>query len=83
MPSNLVEAFELLVDAEALGRELEAAEKALAQLPELEAERGSIAVARQRMPAGSYGDLLDRAVRCQLEKLKGERGKRLQAAVCR
>jgi hypothetical protein len=82
MLSNLVEAFELLVDAEALGPRLEAAEKALGQLPELEAERGWIRVARERLPAGSYGDLLDRAVRLpELEKLKGERGKLLQGAV--
>jgi hypothetical protein len=82
MPSNLVEAFELLVDVEALAPRLEAADKALAQLPELEAERGWISVARQRMPAGSYGELLDRAVRLpELEKLKGERGKLMQGAV--
>jgi hypothetical protein len=82
MPNNLVEAFELLVDTETLGPRLEAADKALAQLPELEAERAWIAVARQRLPQGSYGDLLDRAVRLpELEKLKGERGKLLQQTV--
>ena len=85
MPSTLVESFELLVDADQLAPRLEAAATALAQLPELEAERGWLAAARERLAsavASSYGDLLDRALRLpELESLKGERGKLLQAAI--
>lgn len=85
MPSTLVEAFAILVDAEQLAPRLEAAATALAQLPELAQEQGWLAAARERLAgahAASYGDLLDRALRLpELESLKGERGKLLQAAI--
>jgi hypothetical protein len=85
MPSTLTESFELLVEAEQLAPRLEAAANALAQLPELEAERGWLAAARERLATTrvtSYGDLLDRALRLpELDSLKGERGKLLQAAI--
>ncbi|NVB79688.1 MAG: hypothetical protein HOV81_14930 [Kofleriaceae bacterium] len=85
MPSTLVESFELLVEAEQLAPRLEAAANALTQLPELEAERGWLAAARERLATTrvtSYGNLLDRALRLpELESLKGERGKLLQAAI--
>jgi hypothetical protein len=85
MPSTLVESFELLVEAEQLAPRLEAAATALTQLPELEAERGWLAAARERLATTrvpSHGDLLDRALRLpELESMKGERGKLLQAAI--
>lgn len=82
MPSPLVESFELLIDAEQLAPRLEAAATAMAQLPHLEDERGWLAAARQRLPAASYGDLLNRALRLpELESLKAEHGKRLQVAI--
>jgi hypothetical protein len=85
MPSTLVETFELLVEAEQLAPRLEAAATAMAQLPELEAERAWLEAARERLATASvtsYGDLLDRAL-ClpELESVKGERGKLLQAAI--
>jgi hypothetical protein len=85
MPTTLVESFELLTEAEQLAPRIEAAEAAMAQLPELAEERGWIAAARQRLAtaqATSHGELLDRALRLpELESLKGERGKLLQARV--
>lgn len=85
MPSTLVESFELLIDAEQLAPRLAAAATALAQLPDLDDERGWLAVACARLDAArvtSYGRLLDRALRLpELESLKGERGKLLQAEV--
>jgi hypothetical protein len=85
MPSTLVESFELLVHAEELAPRLEAAATALAQLPGLEDEQGWLAAARARLAAArveSHGALLDRALRLpELEGLKGDRGKRLQAAI--
>ena len=85
MPSTLVESFELMVHAEQLAPRLEAAATALAQLPGLAEENGWLAAARVRLGATrieSYGDLLNRALRLpELEGLKAERGKLLQAAV--
>ena len=85
MPSTLVECFELLVQAEQLAPRLEAAALALAQLPELEDEKGWLAAARARLgvtAAASCGDLLDRALRLpELDGLKGERGRLLQSAI--
>ncbi len=85
MPSTLVESFELLIEAEQLAPRLDAAAIAMAQLPHLEAERGWLAAARERLAAvevNSYGSLLDRALRLpELESLKGEHGKRLQGAI--
>jgi hypothetical protein len=82
MPSPLVESFELLVDVEQLAPRLEAAATALEQLPHLEAERGWLAAARERLPQQRFGSLLDRALRLpELESLKSEHGKRLQIAV--
>lgn len=85
MPSTLVESFELLVHAEQLAPRLEAAAAALAQLPALEEEKAWLAAARARLGAtlvASHGDLLNRALRLpELESLKGERGKLLQAVI--
>jgi hypothetical protein len=85
MASPLVESFELLVSAEQLAPRLEAAATALAQLPGLDEEKAWLAAARARLGAiraESHGELLDRALRLpELEGLKGERGKRLQAAI--
>lgn len=85
MLSPLAESFELLIDAEQLAPRLEAAEVAMAQLPQLEEERCWLAAARERLAAAgvtSYGNLLDRALRLpELESLKGEHGKRLQGAI--
>jgi hypothetical protein len=84
MLSPLV-AFELLIEAEQLAPRLEAAATAMAQLPHLEQERGWLAAACERLGASratSYGPLLDRALRLpELEGMKGEHGKRLQAAI--
>lgn len=82
MPSPLVESFELLIDVEQLAPRLEAAATAMEQLPHLEAERGWLAAARERLPRQRFGDLLDRALRLpELESLKSEHGKRLQSAI--
>ncbi len=85
MPSTLVESFELLVEAEQLAPRLEAAANALMQLPELAAEQGWLAAARERLATTrvtSYDGLLDRALRLpELDSLKGERGKLMQAAI--
>jgi hypothetical protein len=85
MASTLVESFELLVHAEQLAPRLEAAATALAQLPELDEEKGWLAAARARLGAArveSHGDLLNRALRLpELDGLKGERGKLLQGAI--
>ncbi|HEX7841002.1 MAG TPA: hypothetical protein VF469_26175 [Kofleriaceae bacterium] len=85
MPSTLVESFELLVHAEQLAPRLEAAATALAQLPELDEEKGWLAAARARLGAArveSHRDLLNRALRLpELAGLKGERGKLLQSAI--
>ncbi len=85
MPSTLLEAFELLVDAERLAPRLEAADSALAQLPELADEKAWLAAARARLAGISEltrGNLLDRALRLpELESVKGERGKLLQGAI--
>lgn len=85
MPNTLSEAYELLVDADQLAPRLEAAATALTQLPELEAERGWLAAARERV-AGvlvtSHRALLDRALRLpELESYRAERGKQLQASI--
>jgi hypothetical protein len=80
-----VVSFELLVDAAQLAPRLEAAATAMAQLPQLEDERGWLAAARGRLAAvqsSSHAGLLDRALRLpELESLKAEHGKRLQAAI--
>jgi hypothetical protein len=85
MPSTLVESFELLVHAEQLAPRLAAAATALAQLPELDQEKGWLAAACARLQAArveEHGDLLNRALRLpELEGAKGERGKLLQAAI--
>lgn len=85
MPSTLVESFELLVHAEQLAPRLEAAATALAQLPDLEQEKAWLAAARARIATvqvESHRDLLNRALRLpELESLKAERGKLLQAAI--
>ncbi|MDQ3369869.1 MAG: hypothetical protein M3680_31005 [Myxococcota bacterium] len=85
MASTLVETFELLVHAEQLAPRLAAAATALAQLPALEAEKAWLAAAVARLAAAqveSHGKLLDRALRLpELESVKGERGKLLQAAI--
>ena len=85
MVSTLVESFELLVHAEQLPPRLAAAATALAQLPDLDEEQGWLAAARARLEAAqvaAHGPLLDRALRLpELEGLKGERGKLLQAAI--
>jgi hypothetical protein len=85
MPSPLVESFELLTDVEQLAPRLEAAATAMAQLPELVHERAWLDAARERLATArgtSFGNLLDRALRLpELESLKGEHGKRLQAAI--
>jgi hypothetical protein len=82
MPSPLAESFELLIDAEQLAPRLEAAATAMEQLPQLEAERGWLAAARERLPRQRFGSLLDRALRLpELESLKSEHGKRLQVAI--
>ncbi|MCX5743775.1 MAG: hypothetical protein NT062_14885 [Proteobacteria bacterium] len=85
MSSTLVESFELLVAAEQLAPRLEAAAKALAQLPELAEEKAWLAAARARLATArveSHGALLDRALRLpELDGQKGERGKLLQGAI--
>jgi hypothetical protein len=85
MPSTLVESFELLVHAEQLAPRLAAAATALAQLPGLDQEKEWLAAACARLGAArveAHGDLLNRALRLpELEGLKGERGKLLQAAI--
>jgi len=85
MSSTLAESFELVVQAEQLAPRLEAAAKALAQLPGLDEEKTWLAAARARLDAArvdAHGDLLNRAVRLpELASLKAERGKLLQAAI--
>lgn len=86
MPSTLIDAFELIVEADQLAPRLEAAATALAQLEGLDEEQGWLAAARARLAgvgAADHRGLLDRALRLvELEGLKGgERGKALQAAV--
>jgi hypothetical protein len=85
MPSTPVESFELLVLAEQLAPRLEAAAKALAQLPGLEQEKEWLAAACARLGAArveAHGELLNRALRLpELEGQKGERGKLLQVAI--
>jgi hypothetical protein len=85
MSSTLAESFELLVQAEQLAPRLEAAAKALAQLPELDEEKTWLAAARARLDGSrvaGHEDLLNRAVRLpELESLKTERGKLLQSAI--
>jgi hypothetical protein len=84
MLSPLV-SFELLIEAEQLAPRLDAAATAMAQLPQLHDERGWLAAAQARLAAvatTSYAGLLDRALRLpELESLKAEHGKRLQAAI--
>ena len=84
MLSPLV-SFELLIELEQLAPRLEAASTAMAQLPQFADERAWLAAARDRLAAvrlTSYSGLLDRALRLpELESLKGEHGKRLQAAI--
>lgn len=87
MPSTLVESFELLLEVEQLGARLEAAASALAERAELADEQAWLALARARFAtaeahAKTCSGLLDRALRLpELDSLKGERGKLLQAAV--
>lgn len=87
MASTLIEAFELLVDAEQLAPRLDAAATALAQLTGLDHEQTWLAAARERLEtargvAAARRGLLDRALRLsELESLRGERGKLLQAAI--
>ena len=86
MVSTLLEAFELLVQAEQLGPRLEAAQTALAQLPELADEQTWLASARTRLASAAttgHGALLDRALRLKdLASVKtSDRGKAMQAAV--
>jgi hypothetical protein len=85
MATTLVESFDLLVHAEQLAPRLEAAATALAQLPGLDDENRWLAAARERLAqasAGSYGGLLNRALRLpELDGLKDDRGKLLQAAI--
>lgn len=80
-----LDAYTLLVDLEALAPRLDAAAEALQQLPNVEAEQGWLAAARERLAAvrnPSHADLLNRALRLgELESEKSERGKLLQAAV--
>ncbi len=85
MASTLVEAFEILVQAEQLGPRLDAAATALAQLPDLADEKAWLDAARARLASArvdGIAALLDRALRHRdLASLKGDRGKLLQAAV--
>lgn len=85
MASTLLESFELLIQAEQLAPRLTAAAAALAQLPALEDEKAWLATACARLVAvrpDAHGDLLNRALRLpELEGMKAERGKLLQAAI--
>jgi hypothetical protein len=85
MASTLVDAFELLVQAEQLAPRLTAAATALAQLPALDDEKAWLAAACARLASvasDAHRGLLDRAIRLpELEGQKGERGKLLQGAV--
>lgn len=82
MSRTLVDAFELLVQAEQLGPRLEAAAKALDRLPGLAREKVWLAEARERFATIApelSGDLLTRALRIpELEGVKGDRAKLLQ-----
>lgn len=85
MATTLLESYELLIQVEQLAPRLEAAAKALAQLPDLEDEKGWLASACARLEAvrsAAHGELLNRAIRLpELEGLRGERGKLLQGAI--
>jgi hypothetical protein len=85
MTSALVDAFELLVDAERLEPRLEAAARGLSQLPGLGDEEAWLAAARARLSAvrpKNGNDLLLRALRLpELEAAKRERARILQGNV--
>jgi hypothetical protein len=85
MTSTLVEAFELLVNAEQLEPRLEAAAAALSQLPGLTEEKAWLAAARERLESArpkNTGDLLNRVLRIpELEGVKGDRARLLQGAI--